>query len=199
MGAVRKAAIGGVAGLALLGGIFSTEIKQVVAPDVIFGDEVRVRLYRGLGGRAFDRATDNFGLEARKRCGVRYYVAGQAGTDTSALAANSAVRKAKKVVLVGTSMGGKKARDTAEALAPQKVDLLLVDTVPWTGAIPANVVNQVTWRNTWPFQLGGGKPQGTKDDRPRAGTHGGVIHALRTHEEVVDEICRGITHPSKRK
>lgn len=183
-----------VAGALGSGGVATYLVKENTKPaEVVYGDEVRVRLYRGLTGRALDRATDNFGLQARKRCGVRYYVEGQAGTDSAALAPNSAVRTAKKVILVGTSMGGKKARDMAEALAPQKVDLLLVDTVPWTGPIPKNVQNQVTWRNTWPFQLGGGKPAGTKDDRPRGGTHGGVIHAQQTMNEVVAAICKGVT------
>jgi len=178
------------------GGIATVQVMNKPTPEVLYGDEVRVRLYRGLGGRAFDHATDNFGFAAHKQCGVRFYVEGQSGTDEAALK-SPVIRNAKKVIFVGTSMGGKKARDMAEAMK-RPVDLLLVDTVPWTGPIPPNVKNQVTWRNTWPFQLGGGKPKGTKDDRPRAGTHGGVIHALRTHEEVVDEICKGVVHPNKR-
>jgi hypothetical protein len=173
------------------GGIATYLVVNKPVPEVIYGDEVRVRLYRGLTGRFADHATDQFGLSARKLCGIRYYVEGQAGTDNYALTSPS-IRDAKKLIFVGTSMGGKKARDMAEAVK-RPVDLLLVDTVPWTEPIPANVKNQVTWRNTWPFQLGGGKPRGTKDDRPRAGTHGYVIHAQQTHDEVVAEICKGIT------
>lgn len=185
---MNKKIIAGVVAAATAGGAY-----YAVQPPVIYGDEVRVRLYRGLTGRLNDHATDVFGLSARKTCGIRYYVEGQAGMDRAALAPNSAVRNAKKVILVGTSAGGRKARDMAEALAPKAVDLLLVDTVPWTKPVPKNVENQVTWRNTWLFQLGGGKPLGTKDDRPRGGTHGGVIHAQQTHDEVVAEICRGVT------
>lgn len=190
---IAGAALGALTLLAAGTATYLTSTKIPAPPEVIYGDEVRVRLYRGLGGRVFDHATDNFGLQARKRCGIRYYVESQQGMDTAALAPDSAVRNAKKVIFVGTSMGGEKARDMAAAFSPKKVDLLLVDTVPWTKPIPKNVQNQVTWRNTWIGQLGGGKPAGTKDDRPRGGTHGGVIHAQQTHDEVVAEICKGIT------
>lgn len=170
--------------------------------EIIYGDEVRVRLYRGLGGRLFDRATDRFGLDANKLCGVRYYVESQNGMDTAALKPNSAVRNAKFVVFVGTSMGGEKARDMAAALSPKKSRLLFVDTVPWTQPIPKSVgADHVVWRGIGP--LGKGRPEGTindkQHDRPRFLTHGAIIHSAQTREEVVTEICRGITHPKHRK
>lgn len=176
------------------------ELVSVTPKPILYGDDVRVRLYRGLGGRAFDHATDRIGLDAHKQCGVRYYVESQQGLDDAALAPGSAVRRAKRVILFGTSMGGEKARDMAEALAPLPVDLYLLDTVSWTKPIPPNVDRQITWRNTMWFQPGGGRPEGTKDDRPFGPWQGhlGVIHSQRAHDEAVNAICNGVTHPSQR-
>jgi hypothetical protein len=195
-----------VLGLLAALGVAGTGGYYAIAPSppagVIYGDEVRVRLYRGLGGRLFDRATDGFGLAAHKQCGVRYYVEGQGGMDNAALKANGAVRNAKFVVFVGTSMGGEKARDMAAAISPKKARVLFVDTVPWTQPIPKNVgSDHVVWRGIGP--LGRGRPAGTindkQHDRPRNLTHGAIIHSAQTHSEVVTEICRGITHPKHRK
>lgn len=189
---MNKKLIAGVVAAATAGGAYFAIPTQ----DVIYGDEVRVRLYRGMGGKLTDHATYGFGEAARKRCGVRFYV--ESGQQTDKGAFGSFVRGGKLVIFVGTSLGGYKAREHAAAFGPQHARLLLVDTVPWTKPIPANVgKDHVVWRNTAPFQLGGGRPLGTIDDaqhdRPSFATHGWIIHRQQTHDEVVTEICRGVT------
>lgn len=182
-----KKVIAGVVAVSAAGAAYLYQSQPV-----IYGDEVRVRLYRGMGGKLTDHATYGFGEAARKKCGVRFYV--ESGQQTDKGAFSKFVREGKLVIFVGTSLGGYKAREHAAAFGPQHARLLLIDPVPWTKPIPKNVGNDhVVWRNTAPFQLGGGKPQGTVNDRPSFATHGWLIHRKQTHDEVVTEICRGVT------
>jgi hypothetical protein len=171
----------------------------------LYGDQVMVRAYRGMGGQLTDHATWNFAYDAKKLCGVRFYVESGQQTDKAAFRPGSLTQRARFVVFVGTSLGGYKAREHAEAFG-KPVRLLLVDTVPWTKPIPKNVgADHVVWRNTlalYGAALGGGRPQGTindkQHDRPDFTTHGLMIHRQQTRKEVAAEICRGITHPNKR-
>ena len=179
-------------------------------PEVIYGDEVFVLARRGMGGQVTDHATYGFAAEARKECGIRFVV--ESGSTTQPYSEwlfkkTHRAHKAKLVVFVGTSLGGLRATENAirwgKEVPNAKARLLLVDTVPWTPAIPKYIgADHVVWRNTAPFQLGGGRPQGTiadkQHDRPDYTTNGWMIHRPQTHAEVVKEICKGITHPSKR-
>lgn len=210
MTAVRKVALGGAAALAIVGGFFAEDVKNVVAPPVIYGDEVFVLARRGMGGQATDRATYGFALAANKQCGVRFVV--ESGSTTQPYSEwlfrkTHRAHQAKLVVFLGTSLGGLRATENAirwgKEVPNAKARLLLVDTVPWTPAIPKYIgADHVVWRNTMPFQLGGGRPIGTiasaHHDRPDFATHGWMIHRPQTRAEVAQEICRGITHPSKR-
>ena len=204
-----------LAGAFLLAGCEPAQEKAKTAPVVqqdsaLYGDQVFVLARRGMGGKLTDRATYGFALEARKQCGIRFAVESGSATQPWSewiFKKTHRAQRARLVVFVGTSLGGLRA--TEHAIRWQKdgggqpARLLLVDTVPWTPAIPKNVgADHVVWRNTVPFQLGGGRPDGTindpQHDRPRFLTHGVLIHAQQTHKEVVEEICRGITHPNKR-
>ncbi|MGD9729566.1 MAG: hypothetical protein AB7R40_23625 [Nitrospiraceae bacterium] len=181
-------------------------------PNIIYGDEVFVLARRGMGGKSTDHATWYFAADARKLCGIRFEVESRSTAPNPwsewIFRKTHRAQRARLVVFVGTSLGGLRA--TEHAIRWQKdgggqpVRLLLIDTVPWTPAIPKNVgKDHVVWRNTVPLQFGGGRPEGTIDDpqhdRPRFLTHGILIHSPQTRKEVVTEICRGITHPSKRK
>lgn len=177
---------------------------------VIYGDEVFVYARRGMGGQATDRATYGFALEARKQCGIRFNVESRATTQAYSewlFRKTHRAHEAKLVVFLGTSLGGLRATENAirwgKEVPNAKARLLLVDTVPWTPPIPKYIgADHVVWRNTALLQLGGGRPQGTindkQHDRPVLATHGWTIHRPQTHKEVVQEICRGITHPNKR-
>lgn len=176
------------------------------APDVIYGDEVFVYARRGMGGQITDRATYGFAAEARKKCGIRFAVESASTTQAYSewlFKKTHRAHKAKLVVFLGTSLGGLRANENAirwgREVPNAKARLLLVDTVPWTPAIPKYIGDDhFVWRNTTPFQLGGGRPQGTKHEVYDFTTHGWMIHRPQTHKEVVEQICRGITHPSKR-
>jgi hypothetical protein len=185
----------------------STNIEDV-RDTRLFGDEVFVLARRGWGGKLTDHATANFAADASKLCGIRFEVAsGQAWSEWLFKPTHRAM-KARKIVLVGTSLGGFVAREHAQRWSYDgngaPVRLLLVDPVPWTNPIPKNVgADHVVWRNTAPFQLGGGRPEGTiqdaQHDRPAFQSHGYRIHNAQTRKEVAEEICRGITHPRERK
>lgn len=191
----------------------STNIEDVRPdPKVIYGDEVFVLARRGMGGQLTDHATWYFAADARKLCGIRFAI--ESGSATQPWSEwlfknkNHRAYRARLLVFVGTSLGGLRATEHAIRWGKEgngsRVRLLLVDTVPWTPAIPKNVgSDHVVWRNTVPFQLGGGRPSGTindaQHDRPRFLTHGILIHSPQTRKEVAEEICRGITHPDKRR
>ena len=183
----------------------STNIEDV-RDNTLYGDQVMVRAYRGMGGRLTDHATWYFAADAKQLCGVRFWVESGQQTDKAAFRPGSLTQQARFVVFVGTSLGGFKAREHAEHYG-KPARLLLIDTVPWTRPIPKNVgKDHVVWRNTlasfFGVALGGGKPQGTisdkQHDRPAFNTHGLLIHSAQTRKEVAQEICRGITHPNKR-
>jgi hypothetical protein len=187
---------------------------ETVKPAPLYGDEVFVLGRRGMGGQITDHATYGFADEARKVCGIRFYV--ESGSTTTPYSEwlfkkTHRAHQARLIVMVGTSLGG--LRVTENAIRWQRdgsgapVRLLLVDTVPWTPAIPKNVgKDHVVWANKYASELGiglgGGIPEGTIRDahhlRGRWLTHGLLIHSPQTKAEVVAEICRGITHPSKR-
>jgi hypothetical protein len=192
----------------------STNIEDVRPdPNVIYGDEVFVLARRGMGGQLTDRATWYFAYDAHKTCGIRFMV--ESGSTTQPYSEwlfkkTHRAHRARLVVFLGTSLGGLRATENAirwgKEVPNAKARLLLVDTVPWTPAIPKYIgADHVVWRNTlasYGVALGGGKPQGTisdkQHDRPAFTTHGLLIHSAQTRKEVAAEICRGITHPSKR-
>lgn len=190
----------------------STNIEDVRPnPNILYGDEVFVYARRGMGGQFTDRATYGFAAEARKRCGIRFNV--ESGATTMVYSEwlfnpTHRAHRARLVVFLGTSLGGLRATENAirwsKEVPNARARLLLVDTVPWTPAIPKYIgADHVVWRNTIPGQLGGGRPRGTindtQHDRPAFQTHGYRIHNAQTRKEVVAEICRGITHPRERK
>lgn len=210
MNRARKAVAAAATAAAIgAGGYFLIPPSVIAAP--IYGDEVFMLARRGMGGKVTDRATYGFALAANKMCGVRFVV--ESGSTTQPYSEwlfrkTHRAHQAKLVVFLGTSLGGLRATENAirwgKEVPNAKARLLLVDTVPWTPAIPKYIgADHVVWRNTAPFQLGGGRPIGTindaQHDRPDFATHGWIIHRPQTHREVVEEICRGITHPSKRE
>lgn len=183
---------------------YLTQTNLPKPPEIIYGDEVFVLARRGMGGQFTDRATYGFAADARKECGIRFVV--ESGSTTQPYSEwlfkkSHRAHSAKLVVFVGTSLGGLRATENAirwqKEVPNGRARLLLIDTVPWTPAIPKNVgKDHVVWRNTAPFQLGGGRPEGTindkQHDRPRFLTHGMLIHSQQTHDEVVAEICKGV-------
>lgn len=119
-------------------------------------------------------------------------------------------RKTKRpVILSGHSMGADAIINIAHKLAEENIPvaaMFIYDPTPLSACVPSNVQVVVAWRNTFPFQLGGGRtawckspPKGSPrsmerydvpdfhtniDDRPdvHASTvkHvGDVIHMLR--------------------
>ena len=189
------------------GGMAVYTTQQSIKPKapVIYGDEVFVLARRGMGGQVTDHATYGFAADARKECGIRFVV--ESGSTTQPYSEwlfkkTHRAHQAKLVVFLGTSLGGLRATENAirwqKEVPNAKARLLLVDTVPWTPAIPKYIgADHVVWRNTASFQLGGGRPQGTiadkQHDRPDFATHSWMIHRPQTRAEVVKEICRGIT------
>lgn len=187
-----------------------TPLLEVIKPAPVYGDEVFVLGRRGMGGKFTDHATYGFAEDAAKTCGVRFMV--ESGSTTQPYSEwlfkkTHRAHKAKLVVFVGTSLGGLRATENAirwkKEVPDAKARLLLVDTVPWTPAIPSYIgADHVVWHNRFASELGiglgGGIPKGTVNPRGRWLTHGAMIHAPQTHKEVVEEICRGITHPAKR-
>lgn len=179
-------------------------------PNVIYGDEVFLLARRGMGGQFTDHATWYFAYDAHKKCGVRFMV--ESGSTTKPYSEwlfkkTHRAHRARLVVFLGTSLGGLRATENAirwgKEVQNAKARLLLVDTVPWTPAIPKYIgADHVVWRNTLGIDLGGGRPAGTiadaQHDRPSFTTHALIIHRAQTRKEVVAEICRSITHPSKR-
>lgn len=150
------------------------------------GQEVEVRLYRGLGGRFWGCGVDCIARDAARLCGVRTYVGSHYGGDT--------IPPSKRVVIAGASMGGEKAVEVATDLAKQgrKVDLLLtIDPVPWTPAKPNNVVDHINWHNDVAGQLGGGTPPGTVKSANIVlhMWHVPLINSQIVHDRAVKEIC----------
>jgi hypothetical protein len=193
------------------------QIAPPAAPAVLYGDRVMVRLYRGWTGKFADHATDRFALEAKRLCGIRFYVDSGQEWDEAAFRKGSLTMRAEKVVFVGTSLGGFRAREHSQRWSYDgsgaPVRLLLIDPVPWTNPIPKVVGNDyVLWVNTAPAVFGGGIPAGVNSKldpktgkpvdpqrfRPSFSTHGILIHSPTTRQEVAEEICRGVTHPNKR-
>jgi hypothetical protein len=185
----------------------------VVADTRLYGDEVMVRAFRGWTGRFADWATDDFVLDAKKLCGARFYPSSGQDWDEAAFRKGSLTMRAKKVVFLGTSLGGFRAREHAQRWSYDgsgaPVRLLMVDPVPWTRPIPKVVGDDyVLWVNTNPIRIfGGGVPEGTKTGpdgtrsqnyRPSFSEHGILIHSATTRREVAEEICRGVTHPNQR-
>jgi hypothetical protein len=189
-------------------------VMEQLKPAPLYGDEVFVLARRGMGGKFTDHATWNFAADARALCGIRFEVESKSTNDVWSewiFKKTHRAQRARLVVMVGTSLGGLRTTEHAERWKKdgggQPVRLLLVDTVPWTGPIPSNVgKDHVVWRNRYASDLriglGGGRPKGTiadaQHDRARWLTHGVLIHSPQTRKEVAEEICRGITHPSKR-
>lgn len=154
--------------------------------ECVRGQDVEVRLYRGLGGRFWGCGVDCIAQSAARQCGVRTYVGSHYGGDT--------IPPSKRLIIAGASMGGEKAVEVAEAEGRKgrKVDLLLtIDPVPWTPAKPSNVVDHINWRNTVPGQLGGGTPPGTVKSADIAVNmwHVPLINSQLVHDRAVREIC----------
>lgn len=151
------------------------------------GQDVEVRLYRGLGGRFWGCGVDCIASSASRMCGVRTTVASHYGGDT--------IPPSKRLVIAGASMGGDKAVEVAaaEERKGRSVDLLLtIDPVPWVDPKPGNVVDHINWHNTGLFQLGGGTPPGTVPTANIAVNMGHValINSQLVHDRAVKEICK---------
>jgi hypothetical protein len=167
-------------------------VTTTAAGDIpcVKGQDVEVRLYRGLGGRFWGCGVDCIATSAARRCGVRVHVASHWGGDT--------IPASQRLIIAGASMGGEKAVEvaTAEARKGRKVDLLLtIDPVPWTPAKPRNVVDHINWHNTVPGQLGGGTPPGTIKTANIAVDmwHVPLINSQLVHDRAVKEICTYVT------
>jgi hypothetical protein len=154
------------------------------------GQDVEVRLYRGLGGRFWGCGVDCIATSAARLCGVRVTVASHYGGDT--------IPASQRLIIAGASMGGEKAVEvaTAEYRKGRKVDLLLtIDPVPWTPRKPPNVIDHINWHNTVPGQLGGGTPPGTVKTADIAVDmwHVPLINSKLVHDRAVREICTYVT------
>lgn len=152
--------------------------------ECVRGQDVEVRLYRGLGGRFWGCGVDCIAQSAARLCGVRTYVASHWGGDV--------VPPSKKVAIVGASMGGDKAVEVAASLGSRKVDLLLtIDPVPWVDPKPKNVVDHINWHNTV-GGLGQGTPPGTipTADIGVPMNHVALINSQLVHDRAVREICK---------
>lgn len=163
--------------------VCTTQAGEVV--ECVKGQDVEVRLYRGLGGRFWGCGVDCIAASAARQCGVRTYVGSHYGGDV--------IPPSKKVAIVGASMGGDKAVEVATSLGKRKVDLLLtIDPVPWVDPKPRNVVDHINWHNTWPVGLGGGTPPGTIPTADIAVymEHVSLINSQRVHDRAVKEICK---------
>jgi hypothetical protein len=157
-------------------------------PTGVKGEEVEVRFYRGLGGRFWGCGVDCIAASAARECGVRTYVGSHWFGD--------AVPQAKKVAIVGASMGADKAIRVATDLEPRRVDLLLtIDPTPFVDTKPKNVVDHINWQNTLPLQLGGAIPPGTIATANIAVpmNHVALINSQLVHDRAVREICKLVT------
>lgn len=176
-------------------GAFDSSLGCVTTTDkgnipCVKGQDVEVRLYRGLGGRFWGCGVDCIARDAARLCGVRTYVGSHYGGDT--------IPPSQRVIIAGASMGGEKAVEVAADLARKgrKVDLLLtIDPVPWTPAKPKNVVDHINWHNTVAGQLGGGTPPGTVKSADIAVDmwHVPLINSQLVHDRAVKEICTYVT------
>lgn len=70
------------------------------------------------------------------------------------------------IVLSGHSMGGDAIVWIAHELAKHRIPvaaMFIYDPTPFVACIPSNVQVAISWRNTLPFQLGGGRVQWCQD------------------------------------
>lgn len=126
--------------------------------------EVDMRGYTGLMGRAmkFSTGVDTAMAVVRKQHPtVKTYPHKHWEWDETVPEIVATYRKTKRpIVLSGHSMGADAIIDIAHALAKHNIPvaaLFAYDPTPFKACVPSNVQVAVGWRNTFPFQFGGGR------------------------------------------
>lgn len=149
--------------LLAIGGTGSVATYHVVtAPKVIY--EADMRGYTGLLGRAmrFSTGVDTGMVVVRKQHPtVKTYPHKHWQWERTAAEIVDVYRKTKRpIILSGHSMGADAIVRIAHVLQKEDIPvaaLFAYDPTPFVACVPSNVQIAIGWRNTFPFQLGGGR------------------------------------------